>query len=114
MPVPSPLARGSSGRLAAVATQLANPIDESNEPEFTKGSMIICDPKAPIIPGKYVVILVPDDQEALFGKFRPMGYKDMKRFKVLRTNPDYPQEIEFGGKVKGLIIARAIKHVRDI
>jgi transcriptional regulator with XRE-family HTH domain len=87
--------------------------DESMEPEFKKGSVIICDPNAPIIPGKYVVVVMPDSEDALFGRFRPMGYRDLRRFTLIRTGADYP-EIEFGAKVKGFIIARAIKHVRDI
>jgi phage repressor protein C with HTH and peptisase S24 domain len=87
--------------------------DESMEPEFKKGSVIICDPNAPIIPGKYVVVVMPDSEDALFGRFRPVGYKDLRRFTLIRTGEDYP-EIEFGAKVKGFIIARAIKHVRDI
>jgi transcriptional regulator with XRE-family HTH domain len=87
--------------------------DESNEPEFMKGSMVICDPKASILPGKFVIVIMPDVEEALFGRFRPMGYRDTRRFTLIRSHKDYP-DIEFGGKVKGFIIARAIKHVRDI
>lgn len=92
---------------------VVNLIDESNEPDFMKGSMVICDPKAPVIPGKYVVVIMPDVEDALFGRFRPAGYRDMKRFTLMRSHKDHP-DIEFGGKVKGIIIARAIKHVRDI
>lgn len=88
-------------------------IDESNEPEFMKGSTVICDPRAPILPGKFVVVAMPDVEDALFGRFRPSGYRDTRRFTLFRSHKDYP-DIEFGGKVKGLIIARAIKHVRDI
>jgi SOS-response transcriptional repressor LexA len=87
--------------------------DESMEPEFKKGSVIICDPNAPILPGKYVVVVMPDTEDALFGRFRPMGYKDLRRFTLIRTGTDYP-DIELGAKVKGFIVARAIKHVRDI
>lgn len=92
---------------------VVNLIDESNEPEFMKGSMVICDPKAPILPGKYVVVIMPEAEDALFGRFRPAGYRDTRRFTLIRSHKDYP-DIEFGGKVKGIIIARAIKHVRDI
>lgn len=88
-------------------------IDDGMEPDFPKGSMVICDPKAPIVPGKYVVVVMPDDRDVLFGRFRPAGYRDTKRFTLVRTGKDHP-DIEFGGKVKGFIIARAIKHVRDI
>ena len=87
--------------------------DESMEPEFKKGSMLICNPKAPIIPGKYVVVIMPDAEDALFGQFQPMGYKDMRRFTLIRSGEHYPN-IEFGGKLKGYVLARAIKHVRDI
>lgn len=88
-------------------------IDESNEPDFMKGSTVICDPKAAIVPGKFIVVIMPDVQDALFGRFRPMGFRDTRRFTLIRSHKDFP-DIEFGGKVKGLIIARAIKHVRDI
>lgn len=87
--------------------------DESCEPEFHKGSMVICDPNAEILPGKYVIAVLTDHKRAVFGRYRPSGYRDTKRFTLIRTNPDYP-DIEVGVKVKGFVLARAIKHVRDI
>ena len=87
--------------------------DESCEPDFPKGSMVICDPNAEILPGKYVIAVLTDDKLAVFGRYRPSGYKDARRFTLIRTNPDYP-DIEVGTKVKGFLLARATKHVRDI
>jgi transcriptional regulator with XRE-family HTH domain len=87
--------------------------DDSNAPEFRKGSLLIFHPKAPIEPGCYVVAVTPDDRMAHFGRFRPAVYGDTKRFTIVRCNPDYP-DIEIGGKLKGFVLARAIKHVRDI
>jgi len=88
-------------------------IDDANAPEFTTGDVVICDPGEEIIPGRFVVAVLTEEQQAHFARFRPLSYGDTKRFKLVRGSEDYP-DIEVGGKVKGFILARGIKHIRSI
>lgn len=87
--------------------------DDSGGTDFPEGSTIICNPAADVQPGRYVVAVLTDEQRAHFGKFRPSAHRDTKHFTLVRPNPDFPN-IEVGGKTKGFILARAIKHIRDI
>lgn len=87
--------------------------DDANEPEFRRGDVVICDPTQDVTPGRYVVAVLTDEQSAKFARFRPLSYGATKRFKLIHSNPDYP-EIEVGTKVKGFILARGIKHIRSI
>lgn len=88
-------------------------VDDANEPEFRRGDVVICDPGEDIIPGRFVVAVLTEEQQAHFARFRPLAHGETKRFKLVRNNADYP-EIEVGGKVKGFILARGIKHIRSI
>ena len=88
-------------------------IDDANAPEFTTGDVVICDPGEDIIPGRFVVAVLTEEQQAHFARFRPLSYGDTKRFKLVRSSEDYP-DIEVGQKVKGFILARGIKHIRSI
>ena len=88
-------------------------IDDANGPEYRRGDVVICDPGEDITPGRFVVAVLTDKQEAHFARFRPLSHGDTKRFKLIHLNDDYP-EIDVGGKVKGFILARGIKHIRSI
>jgi transcriptional regulator with XRE-family HTH domain len=85
----------------------------ANAPEFQHGDIVICDPGAEVLPGRYVVAVLTESEEAHFAKFRPQSHGNASRFTLVQQNEDYPT-IEVGGKVKGFIIARCIKHIRDI
>lgn len=87
--------------------------DDSGTPEFSAGDVIICDPQAAPAPGRYVVAVTDEPQEAFFGRFRPSSVTDKGKFQVIPLNPDYPT-VEVGGEVKGRVLARAVWHLRAL
>lgn len=87
--------------------------DDSAAPEFRKNDVVICDPKAPIEPGCYVVIVKSDEHVAYFGKFKPAVHGDLKRFTLVRDGQFFP-DIEIKDRRRGFVLARAVKHIRDI
>jgi SOS-response transcriptional repressor LexA len=87
-------------------------VDESGGDTFRKGEVIVCDPAAEPIPGRFVVAVVMGNSSAHFARYRQLGLSP-KRFILEHENKAFA-EVEVGGKVKGFILARAIKHIRDI
>lgn len=88
--------------------------DESGEPLFKQGDVIICDPGAEIVPGRFVVAVLTDEERAVFAKYRPAAHRQLRHFFLRPPNEDFP-EIEVNSKThKGFILARAVKHIRDI
>lgn len=87
--------------------------DDSNAPLFNEGERVICNKEAPIVPGCYVVVTLEKLKASVFRRYRPMGLGDKAPFKLVANNPDYP-EIEVGPDNPGFVVARAIKHIRDI
>lgn len=90
-------------------------VDESGMPDFKPGETLICDPSATVIPGRYVVAVLQSEERAIFGTYRPLVHGDEKRFCIKPPNASFP-EVAFGapGGLKGFVLARIIKHVRDI
>ena len=88
-------------------------LDAANSPEFSAGDMVICDPTAEVEPGRWVVAVLSDEERARFARFRPLAHGDKRRFRLIHANADFP-DIEVSGKVKGFILARVIKHIRDV
>lgn len=86
--------------------------DDSGAPEFAAGDIIICDPKAEQVPGRYVLAAIDKLAAAFFGRFRPTSL-DRKRFQIIPVNAHYPT-IEVDPENPGHIVARAIKHIRSI
>jgi transcriptional regulator with XRE-family HTH domain len=86
---------------------------ESNEPDFRRGDIVICNAAEEVLPGRFVVAVLTETETAHFARFRPLAHGETKRFKLVHGNEDYP-DIEVGHKIKGFILARAIKHIRDI
>ena len=88
--------------------------DESGEPVFRAGEIVICNPAAEIVPGRYVVAVLTDEDRAVFARYRPAAHRQPRHFFLKPPNDAFP-EIEVNGKThKGFILARAIKHIRDI
>jgi transcriptional regulator with XRE-family HTH domain len=87
--------------------------DESCAPEFHARETVIIEPDKPLIPGKFVVAVLEGDQHAVFRRYRPSGMSQAPPFKLVATNPDFP-EIEVTEANPGFVIARATKHIRDI
>lgn len=87
-------------------------LDDSCAPEFGTGDIIICDPKAEQVPGRYVFAVIDGLATAFFGKFRPTSV-DRTRFQIIPTNPNYPT-IDVDDLNPGHIVARGIKHIRSI
>lgn len=92
-----------------------NIVDESGLPDFKLGETLVCDPSAPIVPGRYVVAILQSEERAIFGVYRPLVHGDDKRFCIRPPNPAFP-EVVFGAPngAKGFVLARVIKHIRDI
>lgn len=87
--------------------------DDSGEPEFSAGEVIICDPEQEPAPGKMVVAAIHRRQAAVFRRYRPNAHFDDGDFTLVAPNHDYPA-IEVGEKNPGHVIARAVKHIRDL
>ena len=87
--------------------------EESVGGEFSTGSIVICEPAAPPVSGKYVIAVVETEPRALFGKYRPKKLGSQEAFTISPANPDAPN-VEINRKEPGFVIARAVKHIRDI
>lgn len=86
--------------------------DESGEPDFHDGDVLICVPQTTVAPGKYVIAVL-DKGIAVFRKYRPLSADNDQHFNLIAPNDDFPI-IEVGPDNPGHVIARAIKHIRDI
>jgi SOS-response transcriptional repressor LexA len=87
--------------------------DESGEPEFHVGDVVICVPQTSVAPGKYVIAVLDAKSQAVFRKYRPRSADDDQVFGLIAPNDDYPV-IDVSPDNPGHVIARAIKHIRDI
>lgn len=87
--------------------------EESVGGEFSTGSIVICEPAVPPTPGKYVVAVVDSLKRSIFGKYRPKRLGRQDEFSVDPVNPDAPA-VEISRKDPGFVVARAVKHIRDI
>jgi len=87
--------------------------DESGEPEFHEGDVVICVPQTAVAPGKYVIATLDTKGVGVFRKYRPRSSDDNEQFTLIAPNEDFPV-IEVGPNNPGHVIARAIKHIRDI
>lgn len=104
MPVPNDVS------MSSFAVRL---VDNSGTPTHRKGDVIICDPTADIEPGDFVLVVLTDEQQVHFGQYRPLSHRKSSRFELSHANSNYPT-IEVGGRVKGFILGRAVKHIRDM
>lgn len=88
--------------------------DESNSPEFSVGDYLICDPQARIEPGRVVIAVIPGANLAVFGRFKPASrIKPEAGFTIEHAHPDYTATTVDPAN-PGFVVARAIKHVRNI
>lgn len=87
--------------------------DESGAPAFHAGDVVICVPQTTVQPGKFVLATLEGSPSAVFRKYRPLSATDDTRFDLIAPNEDFPK-IEVGPDNPGFVVARAIKHIRDI
>lgn len=87
--------------------------DESNTPEIGPDDIVICEPEAVKLPGKYVVVVLEKPRRALIGRYQPSRLNQTDKFKIAHDNPHYPTE-EIDKKNPGFVVARATKHIRDL
>lgn len=87
--------------------------DEACAPEFHAHDVIVIEPDKSLVPGKYVIAVIEGVQKAVFRRYRPSGLAPDAPFKLIATNPDYP-EIEVNDQNPGFVVARATKLIRDI
>lgn len=86
--------------------------DESNEPEFKAGEVIVVDPTKPPTPGRFVVAVREDLKRAVFGRYQPLNAAGSS-FRVVPTHEFFPP-VEVDKNHPGFVVARAVKHIRDI
>lgn len=88
--------------------------DESGGDEFKCGDILICDPVAPIEPGRVVVAVIPSATLAIFGRYRPHSrVKPDAGFTIEHAHKDYTPTVA-GADAPGFVVSRAIRHVRNI
>lgn len=83
-------------------------IDDSMEPEFKKGCLIVIDPSGLAVPGAYVIAMVENGYI-----FRQLGFED-GRYYIQPLNDDYlheKREIELSA-IEGVIIQQAAPNGR--
>lgn len=88
--------------------------DDSGGSEFRAGDVLICDQSAAIEPGRVVVAVLPAAEMAVFGRYKPHSRtKPDAGFSIEHANPDYPAT-KTSPDQPGFVVARAIRHVRNI
>lgn len=87
--------------------------DESNSPEIGPRDILILEPNAPRLPGRYVLAIAQKMKRGFIGRYRPARVDSDDEFKVVPGNPDYPP-VEIGQGNPGFLVARATKHIREI
>jgi hypothetical protein len=89
--------------------------DNSMEPEFRYGDILICDPEAPIAPGDYVVAHLHEDDLKIFRKFRPRGLLGRREegFDLVPLNNGFPY-FSVSDPARGRVIARVVGHLRRL
>ena len=79
--------------------------DHSMEPRFEEGARIVCDPDAPIVPGKYVIAVSHIAKRAVMRRYRQIA-ADSGRGELLAENPDFPP-LKMATDKDGFIVGRA-------
>lgn len=87
--------------------------DESNSPEIGPNDIVVCEPEAPRLPGKYVLAVFERVGRAVIGRYKPARMGDADNFQILHDNSHYPTD-EVDKRNPGFVVARATKHIRDI
>lgn len=85
--------------------------DESNEPEFSAGEIVICEPEESVVPGRYAIAVRTDQKRAYFGRYQP-GTASSGQFRIIPRNEFFPP-VEVNQKT-GFVVARATRHIRKI
>lgn len=83
--------------------------DEAIAPILRPGDMVVVDPDAEPIPGRYVLALV--DGLAVIRRYRPLTAKPGGAVDLLSDNQDFPP-IRMTGS--GRILGRVVKRISDI
>jgi len=99
-----PVGEDVGPRSAAVRVE-----DEAIAPVLRPGDMVVVDPDAPLVPGKYVLAIV--DDVAVIRRYRPMTGKRAGTVELLAEHPDFPP-LELNGS--GRIIGRITKRISDL
>lgn len=86
--------------------------DDSMGERFPRGCVIVCDPDAPLVPGRYVVAVDLKMGDALFRRYRPLS-SDGARYELIAEHPDYPT-VRVTTKKEAFIIGRAVMKIDDL
>lgn len=86
--------------------------DDANAPEFKPGDVVICSPSAAVEPGRYV-LAVREEDGPHFGRYRLLEHGRRSRFALVHDNTHWP-DVPVDDKHKGFVVARAIKHIRNL
>jgi transcriptional regulator with XRE-family HTH domain len=87
--------------------------NESGLPEFSPGDDILCDPGSPLVPGRLVFAVLVTAQLPVFGRYRPASPANRYPFTIEPVNRAFPP-VSFETEADGFILARAVRHIRDI
>lgn len=87
--------------------------DESNEPEFSAGEVVICEPQIRYTPGRYVIAVRRDLKRAFFGRYQPTGSDSGRSFRLIPLNEFFPP-VDFDPDHPGYVVSRATRHIRKI
>lgn len=86
--------------------------DDCGLPEFKPGDDILCDPSAPLVPGRFVVAVSIAGRTAVLGRYKPLAMNGTP-CEIIPPNSAYPS-VRINTPADGFIVARAIRHIRDI
>jgi len=79
--------------------------EDSMEPEFKQGDIVIIDPSVKPVPGEFVVAIKNNDAEAIFKKYREL---EDDQFELTSLNPDYRTISTLGKQIK--IVGTMVEH----
>lgn len=86
--------------------------NDANAPDFRKGDIVIFSPSAEIEPGCYVLAVRRLDG-AHFERYKMVSPSAHDRFVLIHDNEHWP-DVQVDNDQPGFIVARGIKHIRDI
>ena len=87
--------------------------DDSGEPEFHQGDVVVVELGKPSPPGRHVVAVLDILKRAVFRRFKPKVFGDDSEFTLTALNDHFPA-IDVGRTNPGFVVGRATKLIRDI
>lgn len=86
--------------------------DNSMGEKFAEGTLVLCDPDQPALPGKYVVAVSHKAKRAVFRRYKSLAAGNGKG-ELVAENRDFPR-LKLTSKKDGFIVGRAIMVIYKI